>query len=259
MALKILHPRLSEAYYYPIPTPVAYHVFAQQARREYAFTSRPIRLSAPVDADHSPKRPCLETTETTNYKKYICMRLYDAQDLQEYFLNRCELEQWLSYEEALTIIFGVIEAIIKLHRQQIIHSDIKFENILIQSGTLAIYLIDFDFCIGNGESTPILGTKEYLHPELRSQAGKINAKMIATPFNDIYAFAVMLSRISTIVCELTLKKYLATFKDDLRRSSSMECIRAEFIRRFGGVRLPIADEKQFYLGEGNKLLLNLQS
>jgi hypothetical protein len=39
----------------------------------------------------------------------------------------------------------------------------------------------------------------------------------------------------------------------------MECIRAEFIRRFGGVRLPIADEKQFYLGEGNKLLLNLQS
>ena len=62
------------------------------------------------------------------------------------------------------------EAVYYLHKHNIVHRDIKLDNILMQDGTKAIKLIDFGFSVVTTAAQPRLrifcGTPSYMSPEI---------------------------------------------------------------------------------------------
>ncbi len=118
----------------------------------------------------------------------------DAQVVLEEFIEGCSVAQLLSlsnlrYRDAAKIIKDVCQALIPLHKNNIVHRDIKPENVIItKSG--AAKLIDFNasrkFANGKSADTVMLGTIGYAPPEQLGITQSDNK-------TDIYALGVLLN------------------------------------------------------------------
>jgi len=91
------------------------------------------------------------------------------------------------------ILEGVLAAMICLHQNDVVHMDIKGDNILLDGG-LQPKLADFGYACKKMKQMPIRGTKAYMCPEI-CLAWACNDGTVSrafTPAADVYSFGMML-------------------------------------------------------------------
>jgi MAP/microtubule affinity-regulating kinase len=95
----------------------------------------------------------------------------------------------LEEKEARTVFRQIVAAIDYCHANQIIHRDIKLDNILVDPATLNVKVIDFGFAINMPDDKKIgiyCGTPSYMAPEILSKA------MYKPKGTDVWALGVVL-------------------------------------------------------------------
>ena len=116
---------------------------------------------------------------------YIVMELMTGTTLKELIARRGSLDKY----EAVSIMEQLIKALDKAHENQVIHRDIKPQNILVQpDGT--VKLTDFGIALAEDalqltKSDSVMGSVHYLAPECSRGEG-------ASIQSDIYALGVVL-------------------------------------------------------------------
>lgn len=143
---------------------------------------------------HHPNIIYCYGTEMEGEQVYTALELVKGQDLKEIM----EDESILNYPEALRIIYELAQAVAALHREGIIHRDIKAENVIIETKQdgwikkrypklvdfgLAWDLYNTDFVEDEEE---IMGTPYYMAPEYIQGVDGLNPKV------DVYALGVLL-------------------------------------------------------------------
>ncbi|ACZ32590.1 serine/threonine-protein kinase [Chlamydia pneumoniae LPCoLN] len=113
---------------------------------------------------------------------YIAMEYIEGISLREYILA-----QFISLPQAIDIIFDIAQALEHLHSRNILHKDIKPENILITPQG-KIKLIDFGLADWDTEiqraHPSVIGTPYYMSPEQRQGESH-------SPASDIYALGLL--------------------------------------------------------------------
>ncbi len=157
--------------------------------------------------------------ELEQFPYYIMGYIKGGIDLREYIENKVSSEELegLTKEIAL-IFFKISNAIALLHKKQLLHFDIKPENILIQDGNP--FLCDLGFAKKKTiekEHTVIGFTLYYAHPDLKQglrqgkSLSRIKKKMAPADFkfkHDIYALGkTFLEILSVISKKLSLMEY----------------------------------------------------
>lgn len=126
----------------------------------------------------------------TDERKYIVMEFIDGITLKDY-IDRIGV---LSWKEAVYYIKQILRALSHAHEKQVIHRDIKPQNIMLLSdGTIKV--TDFGIAkIPNAESITMtdkaIGTVNYISPE-QASGGKVDFR------TDIYSAGVMLYEMVT--------------------------------------------------------------
>jgi serine/threonine protein kinase len=102
---------------------------------------------------------------------------------------------------ALDVLAKIAAALVQLHKLNIIHADIKPDNILIEHPTGEPRLTDFGLVqrVGEVDDLIIIGTYQYLHPDLRSsvplrqesERGRLQFRGSIGPYLDIYSLGVV--------------------------------------------------------------------
>ena len=120
----------------------------------------------------------------------IVMDFVDGPDLR-FELNRCHT---LRPERAARITAQLLNALTAVHAIDVVHRDVKPENILLSSDD-QVHLTDFGIArLANGPAltrmTGLIGTPEYLAPELAEGEQ-------ATPAADVYSAGVVLYELLT--------------------------------------------------------------
>jgi serine/threonine protein kinase len=109
-----------------------------------------------------------EVIETQN-ELYLILEYGGANSLYNYLLSKPEHR--LPEPEAKQFLLVISEALLYLHDLDIVHRDIKAENILINRHR-QLKLIDFGFslrCKKNGTIDTFCGTPTYMAPEIVSK------------------------------------------------------------------------------------------
>lgn len=92
---------------------------------------------------------------------YILTEYVDGCTLTEY---KCS-HQHMSKREALRIIEQVADALMYLHARQIVHFDLKPDNIIITNNGHQVKLVDLGFAYSDCYSAIACGTRAYSAPE----------------------------------------------------------------------------------------------
>ncbi|MCA9750240.1 MAG: protein kinase, partial [Romboutsia sp.] len=121
------------------------------------------------------------------------------------------LETKLNQKDKLTLMINIAKAIQRLHSVNIIHKDIKQENILVDPKTLKIKLIDFGYsCILNEEiCKTAMGTIEYI--DARLLFSHLSGK-----YNDIYSLGVLFAEMWT--------NHFIVAKDDIQKVRKRDAV-----------------------------------
>lgn len=113
----------------------------------------------------------------TNHNNLVKIKNIDEDDnflilvidyIDGYHMNLFLIKNEISKKNRNKIIFKIIETISFLHENNIIHGDIKPENIMITKKYVPI-IIDFDlsrYCFDYGKCKKPFGTKVYIAPEI---------------------------------------------------------------------------------------------
>lgn len=89
---------------------------------------------------------------------------FGGDNLHDVFMNT---RQFYSVDNVRELCVGVLSGISYLHSLQIVHRDIKLNNLLLMPNSLHVKICDFGFWIKDGKTTNyIIGTKFYLAPEI---------------------------------------------------------------------------------------------
>ncbi len=78
-------------------------------------------------------------------------RIHVLEDIDGSSLYDILLKQTLDLEDALALTLDLLKALESVHKSNIIHGDINPKNIIYNSTTKLVQLIDFDSCIQNGQ------------------------------------------------------------------------------------------------------------
>ncbi|MDM8212532.1 Stk1 family PASTA domain-containing Ser/Thr kinase [Enterococcus hirae] len=122
--------------------------------------------------------------------QYIVMEYVDGMDLKRYLQTHYPLP----YDEVVDIMEQIISAVEEAHAHQIIHRDIKPQNILIDKNGV-VKITDFGIAVALTETSitqtnTMLGSVHYLSPE-QARGGS------ATPQSDIYSMGIVLYELLT--------------------------------------------------------------
>jgi predicted ATPase/signal transduction histidine kinase len=138
----------------------------------------------------------VQTYGLENYRNSLALVLedFEGQSLKQ-FLNSNQLDI-ISF---LKIAIQLANTLFELHEKQIIHKDIKSQNIIINPETLQVKIIDFSIasCLSKENPTPsnlnlIQGTLAYMSPE---QTGRMNRSVDYR--SDFYSLGVTFYEILT--------------------------------------------------------------
>lgn len=120
---------------------------------------------------------------------FLIMEFVEGRDLEDYIYNEIGL---IPEEKALPIFMEVLDAVAYLHNNNILHLDIKSNNVMIQPNG-RIKLIDLGIAsrISDAGSSTGYGTPPYMAPEQIEIGGKCGR------YTDIFALGVMLFEMLT--------------------------------------------------------------
>lgn len=141
-----------------------------------------IRLLKKVDSPHVVK---LFDAEMSDANCYIVMEYVDGDILKDYIKNRSRL----TVDEAVEFAIQLAEGFDEIHRNGIIHRDIKSQNIMVAEGGM-IKIIDFGIAIDADSeeltrTDMLIGSPQYVSPELIRQE-------VPTIQSDIYALGIIM-------------------------------------------------------------------
>jgi serine/threonine protein kinase/Flp pilus assembly protein TadD len=166
VALKVLHPGLAES------------VGPERFLREIKVVAR---------LNHPHILPLFDSGEVEGFLYYV-MPYVEGESLRE----RLERENQLSVGEAIHHTFSIASALDYAHRQNVIHRDVKPENVMMYEGEAMV--MDFGIAktvLDTGEqsitrSGALFGTPAYVSPEQAAGAGDVDGRA------DQYSLAVTL-------------------------------------------------------------------
>lgn len=151
----------------------------------------------------------------------------------------------LDKKDILIIMKSLVHSLRIMHKEKIVHGDLKPDNILIKNsktGTYTTKLIDFDDSYFSGEPPKdremVVGTPEYYSPELYDYISDEDEELsgsILTIQSDIFALGVIFAEYLTGEKPIISKTYVATysavkdnakisFKKSRNLSSSLEAL-----------------------------------
>lgn len=145
-------------------------------RREFLVVSK---------LSHQVLVPVYEQGETDKVS-WFTMELVEGVTLNRYFQDRAS---GAPFEELLPIVIQLVEGIEYVHRQGVLHRDLKPQNILVQSDG-RVRLLDFGLSLKGGasrltQSNQSLGTPMYMAPEtIRGEDADVRT--------DIYSLGVII-------------------------------------------------------------------
>lgn len=120
---------------------------------------------------------------------HLVMDLAGEQNMRKYITQRIHNKNQLTESELKFIFKQILSAIGYLHKNDIVHQDIKAENIVINEKTKEIKLVDFGFSQSGEQKIKALnifcGTPCYMAPEL------FNRKIYDGRKVDVWAMAVL--------------------------------------------------------------------
>jgi serine/threonine protein kinase len=133
------------------------------------------------DIKHPNLIEILDSITVKNYI-YILYKYYDFPDLIVIY-NSNILNAKDIYFFNIDIIIQLLDVVNFLHSKNIVHRDIKIENILYDEMRCKIYLCDYEYCINyyeGGDNTHITpaGTDKYLAPEITAYNKTINHRKV---------------------------------------------------------------------------------
>lgn len=126
---------------------------------------------------------------------YLFMQFIDGRDASEALLGTGKPPQGGHLHELVLWVRSVVEVLAYLHRRNLVHRDVKPENIRIANQGGAVYLLDYGLLVdlsaatAGGSPGGRLGTEGFAPPE--QAAGR------ALPASDIYALAMTFLNLAT--------------------------------------------------------------
>lgn len=117
---------------------------------------------------------------------FLIMEYVEGKDLSRYIYGMGLVPQ----EKALPMFLEVLDAVAYLHRQKILHLDIKPNNVMVKADG-GIKLIDLGIASRMGNTNTGFGTPPYMPPEQVEKGGQCGA------YTDIFALGVMLFEMLT--------------------------------------------------------------
>lgn len=147
-----------------------------------------------------------------NKTAYFVMEYVDGMSLKSYLKQHGEV---IPYNQALTILQPIMEAMIQVHSMNLLHRDISPDNIYITSNGES-RLLDFGaarFAMGDGKSVSVILKHGYAPEEQYSSHGNQG------PWTDVYAMSATLYRCITGI--LPPDSIERIHKDTLKRPSEL--------------------------------------
>jgi eukaryotic-like serine/threonine-protein kinase len=152
---------------------------------------------------------------------FMVMEFVDGEPLNRILFR----EKRMTIKKACEIVLAVSEALHYIHRQNVVHCDIKTENILIgeeeieaKRTRMVVKLLDFGLArslVASRASTSLSGTPHYVAPErIRGEP--------ASPASDVYGVGILLYELLTgqVPWDGPVQKILAGHLDEIPRSPS---------------------------------------
>ena len=137
---------------------------------------------------------------------WLVLELIDGVDA----LDFTSLEECLSTEHIARICRGILEALVEMHHLNIIHHDVKLENVMV-SRLGQVKIIDMGLSLNGGATVPgFSGTLSYAAPEMLNEEAYDSSV-------DIWALGVCLFSL-----EERYKPYKGATIDDMRREYSKQ-------------------------------------
>ncbi len=152
---------------------------------------------------------------------FMVMEFVDGEPLNKMLFR----EKQMSVKKACEIILAVAEALHYIHRQNVVHCDIKTENILIgeeeieaKRTRMVVKLLDFGLArslVASRASTSLSGTPHYVAPErIRGEP--------ASPASDVYGVGILMYELLTgqVPWDGPVQKILSGHLDEVPRQPS---------------------------------------
>jgi len=171
---------------------------------------------------HPNITPVVDFGEDEKVGMFMVMELVDGEALNRILFR----EKQMSARRACDIVLQLAEALHYIHKQGVVHCDIKTENILISEeehegkrNKTIIKLLDFGLArslTASRASTSLSGTPHYVAPErIRGEP--------ASPASDVYGVGILLYELVTgqVPWDGAVQKILAGHLDEKPRSPSL--------------------------------------
>ena len=129
------------------------------------------------------------STEETNSKLYIITELLKGGTLKSYIDNNGES---LSEEKSIQILFYLLQAVNYIHNKDIVHRDIKPDNIMFadKNDLSSLKLVDFGLSGFTYDTSSFCGTLLFMSPELL-EASSSNASISNQKGCDIWSVGII--------------------------------------------------------------------
>lgn len=151
------------------------------------------------DDDHDLDEEKYESEEDMNRSGYLVTELIDGTDLFDLMLEYINEDLEFSEKDVLEIGKYLFQALVLLHRNNIVHRDIKLENVIVRRDDSVAKLIDFGLACwlveGGYPDEMGSGTSHYLPPE--SYLKNYKATPEVWKKSDVYAAGIVLYALAT--------------------------------------------------------------
>lgn len=184
--------------------PVALKVIHQNLVHDEEFVKRFIREAQVCASLRHPNIITIYDVGSVDTVHYMAMDYLDGLNLREIIQQR----GFLGWEETLKYIQPIAEALDYIHKQKVIHRDVKSANIFITNQGQPV-LMDFGIVYSAAhealsQAGTMLGTPEYMSPEQAEGKVKIDGR------SDIYSLGVVMFECLTGRLPFHSDNYLST-------------------------------------------------